>query len=150
MKLKFLFPLLFFYTIVFCQTYNSNFKITESTYTSFDSQKYSVYLIESEYCVIQIEKKIISSEQLADRSTIEKILNRIDNLYLFYKNNLLKEPEGGNPDYSFKTNVFFGPPSCGSGCGLLGYKGIEVSGFENIFYNLKHNLCKSSAKSVLI
>ena len=39
-----------------------------------------------------------------------------------------------------KPMFFFGNPSCGAGCGLVGSKGIEVSGFQNIFFNLKYDL----------
>ena len=126
--------------ITFSQFDNSDFSISEGVYTAFNSNKYDVYLIETEFCVVQIERSEIKSNQITDSETIVKLLDRVDDLYRYYKTELQKEPQGGNPNYSFKTNVFFGPPSCGSGCGLLGSKGIEVSGFQNIFYNLKHDL----------
>ena len=76
-----------------------------------------------------------------DRETLSKVLDRIDAYYKYFKDNVPKEPSGGNPNYSFKTNVFFGTPSCGSGCGLVGSKGIEAGiNFKNIFFQLKHNL----------
>lgn len=122
------------------QINNDNYQILSSVYTGFNGYSHDVHLIETNFCVVQIEKSEITNEQLQDSETIIKILNRVDNLYNYYKTNLPNEPEGGNENYSYKANVFFGPPSCGSGCGLLGSKGIEVSGFENIYFNLKHNL----------
>ena len=120
--------------------YNSSFEIVDANYTSFAGETYDAYLIETEYCVVYIEKSEINADQLSDSETLIKIFNRVDDLYNFYKSNLPKEPLGGNPNYSFKTDIFFGPPSCGSGCGLVGSKGIEVSGFQNIFFNLKYDL----------
>lgn len=122
------------------QINNDNYQILSSVYTDFNGNSHDVHLIETNFCVVQIEKSEITNEQLQDSETLIKILNRVDNLYNYYKTNLPKEPEGGNENYSYKTNVFFGPPSCGAGCGLLGSKGIEVSGFENIFFNIKYNL----------
>lgn len=119
---------------------NDNYEIISSIYTDFNGVNHDVYLIETNFCVVQIETLEITDEQLADSETIIKILNRIDDLYNFYKSNLPNEPQGGNVDYANKTDVFFGSPSCGAGCGLVGSKGIEVSGFQNIFFNIKHNI----------
>jgi len=116
------------------------FQIKEGIYTSFDGRKIDVYLIEGAYSVLNIDKKEITSNQLLDILTLKKILTRTDDLYAFYKDNLGFEPPGGNPIYGNKVNVFFGAPSCGSGCGLVGAKGIEVGGFSNIFFNLKYDL----------
>ena len=132
--------LLLFISQSIAQINNDNYQILSSVYTDFNGNSHDVHLIETNFCVVQIEKSEITNEQLQDSETIIKILNRVDNLYNYYKTNLPKEPEGGNENYSYKANVFFGPPSCGSGCGLIGSKGIEVSGFENIYFNLKHNL----------
>ena len=118
----------------FAQINNDNYEIINSIYTDFNGVSHDVYLIETNFCVVQIEISEITDEQLQDTETIIKILNRVDALYNYYKTNLPNEPEGGNENYSFKANVFFGPPSCGSGCGLVGSKGIEVSGFQNIFF----------------
>ena len=120
--------------------YNSNFEIIDTKYTSWKGETYDAYLIETEYCVVYIAKSEINADQLSDSETLIKIFNRVDDLYNFYKSNLPKEPSGGNEDFSYKTNVFFGNPSCGAGCGLVGSKGIEVSGFQNIFFNLKYDL----------
>ena len=122
------------------QINNDNYQILSSVYTAFNGNSHDVHLIETNFCVVQIEKSEITNEQLQDSETIIKILNRVDNLYNYYKTNLPNEPEGGNENYSYKANVFFGPPSCGAGCGLVGSKGIEVSGFENIFFNIKYNV----------
>lgn len=139
---KLFFSILFTFSAIFsfAQINNDNYEIINSIYTDFNGVSHDVYLIETNFCVVQIEISEITDEQLQDTETIIKILNRVDALYNYYKTNLPNEPEGGNENYSFKANVFFGPPSCGSGCGLIGSKGIEVSGFENIFFNLKYDL----------
>ncbi len=118
----------------------SQIKIIDDFYQTFNGRKINVWLIEGKKVVLNIDKTQISKEELSDSTTLFKILERSDNLYNFYLKNMGFEPPGGNPRYSNKCNVFFGDPSCGSGCGLVGVKGIEVSGFNNIFYNLKYNL----------
>lgn len=118
----------------------SQIKLLNETYQTFDGRKVNVWLIEGEKVILNIDKNEISSEQLADLSTLSKLLERTDKLYNFYLKNMGFEPPGGNVKYSNKCNVFFGNPSCGSGCGRVGAKGIEVSGFNNIFFNLKYNL----------
>ena len=53
---------IFFFLLIplisFSQIDNSDFSIVEGVYTSFDvyNTKYDVYIIETEYCVVQIEK----------------------------------------------------------------------------------------------
>ncbi len=136
MKAPFLVLLLLFY---FNNSF-SQFKLSVGNYNSFDGRVISCYVAESDYTVVFIDSLIIKKEQLEDTLTLKKMLKRIDTLYAFYKNNLGYQPAGGNPRFSNKCNVFFGAPSCGSGCGLIGAKGIEVDGFNSIFYNLKYSL----------
>lgn len=116
------------------------FRITEGTYHTFDGRAFDVYLIEGVYSVLNIDKTMITDVQLRDTSTLTKLLNRVDGLYAFYKDNMGFEPPGGNPDFGNKVNVFFGSPSCGAGCGLVGAKGIEVGGLNPAFDNLKYDL----------
>ena len=123
------------------QVNNANYSVSLDEYTKFNSTTDSVYLIETQYCVVQISLDEISAAQVSDSINMIKILNRVDNYYEKYKNILGYEPLGGNSNYGMKANVYFGKsPSCGSGCGLLGSKGIEISGFEKIWFNLKHDL----------
>ena len=119
---------------------SSQFKLELDIYNSFDGRSIPSYVAESKYTVVFIDTARINGDQFKDTVTLKKIFARIDTLYAFYKNNLGYEPAGGNPRFSNKCNVFFGAPSCGSGCGLVGAKGIEVEGFNSIFYNLKYNL----------
>ncbi|HEY9170329.1 MAG TPA: thrombospondin type 3 repeat-containing protein [Lutibacter sp.] len=118
----------------------SQLSIIESTYTSWEGITYDTYLIESNYTVIHIDKNEVEPGQIDDIETMTKIVNRVDRIYGFYTINLGYEPPGGNPNYSNKADVFFGPPSCGAGCGKIGAKGVEVGlSFQGLFYNLKYN-----------
>lgn len=135
---KYLF-LLFGFMFMQKETF-SQFKIVDTIYKTFNGRNINVYLIEGSFVVLNIDKNEITNSELKDTLVLKKIINRSDSLYLFYKTNLGYEPPGGNSNYNFKTNLFFGSPSCGSGCGLIGFKGIELSGFTNIFYNLKYSL----------
>ena len=119
---------------------NGQIEINEGLHVSFDGTTYNVYQIEGKNVVLLINKTAITDSQLADTTTLYKILERCDGLYDFYKNNLGYEPTGGNPDFSFKTNIFFIVPENGGGLGLIGTKGIEISGFNSVFYNLKYDL----------
>ncbi|MDA9250908.1 T9SS type A sorting domain-containing protein [Flavobacteriaceae bacterium] len=126
----------------FSQISNENYVILEDqTYSRFGDQKtFTSYLIETKYTVVYIEESLLNDQIIQDRETFIKILDRIDNYYKFYLDKAGYEPPGGNSEYDFKTNVFFGPPSCGSGCGILGAKGIEVSGFSNVYFTMKNDL----------
>ena len=114
--------------------------VNEGEYKAFNGNVYDSYFTVTDNCVIYISKDNISDDQLNDSATLVKIFSRVDALYSFFINNLGYEPPGGNVLYGNKVNVFFGPPSCGAGCGLVGSKGVELSGFNHIFYNIKHSL----------
>lgn len=118
----------------------SQINVLEGKYTTFDNKIVDVYQIVGKYVVLNIGKSVITAEQLNDKITLEKILQRSDDLYAFYKDNLGFEPPGGNPLFGNKANIFWGTAGGGGGLGLVGAKGIEISGFYNIFYNLKYNL----------
>jgi hypothetical protein len=110
---------IFVFLLIFIRlSSNAQLNIILSSYNSFDGRTIPVYLIEARYTVINIDTSIITGEQLSDSSTLQRLVTRTDTLYAFYKNNLGYEPAGGNPNYSYKANVFFGSPSCGSGCVL--------------------------------
>ena len=140
------FNLLFLIIVVmsdslYSQSSNENFVLFENqTYTAFNNNTYNSYRIETNYTVVYIIDSLLENYMREDRSTLTKIFDRIDKYYKFYLDKTGYEPPGGNPQFNNKTNVFFGPTSCGSGCGLLGSKGIELSGFTNIYYTLKNNL----------
>ena len=114
--------------------------VLEGKYTTFDNKVVDVYQIVGKYVVLNIGKTVITADQLNDKVTLEKILKRSDELYAFYKDNLGFEPAGGNIEFGNKVNVYFGQPSCGAGCGLVGYKGIEVAYFPDMYNKFKNNL----------
>jgi PKD repeat protein len=117
---------------------HAQFSLKQENYNAFDGRIIPAYSIESKYTVLFIDTSVINRNQLKDTATLVRIVQRVDTLYAFYKNNLGYDPVGGNPNYGYKANVFFGPPSCGAGCGLIGAKGIEVDGFSGIYYNHKY------------
>ncbi len=122
-----------FLTVIFAisavfTSYSQFSHLKETTYTAFNGSKFEVYLIEGEYTVFQFSKDLLTDAQLNDRETLHKIRDGIDGYYLGFKTLFGVEPVGGNVNYKNKANVFFGSPSCGAACGLLGAKGIEVGG----------------------
>ena len=129
-----------YFGIIYSANSQESFVVSEGEYKAFNGNVYASYFTVTDNCVIYISKDDISVEQLNDRATLVKIFTRVDALYSFFVNNLGYEPPGGNVLYGNKVNVFFGQPSCGAGCGLVGSKGVELSGFNSIFYNIKHSL----------
>ena len=118
-------------------------------YDAWNGTTYDTYFTVTDHCVLYIsrhtegltkEEDCISEEQFEDKATLNKLAHRVDQLYGFYLENLGFHPPGGNPDHGNKANVFLGQPGCGAGCGAVGAKGLEASGFQRIFYNLKYNL----------
>ncbi|RXK50819.1 T9SS type B sorting domain-containing protein [Aquirufa rosea] len=117
----------------------NQYELTSDIYFSFNARQIPVWSIKGRNVVLRIDKSYITNDQLNDFSTLVKLIERTDAIYDFYKNTLGYEPAGGNPNFGNRASVFFGKPSCGSGCGLVGAKGIEVSGFDNMFFNIKNN-----------
>jgi hypothetical protein len=114
--------------------------IGEGQKRGFDGTLYEVYQLEGEHVVIHVNKTEITEEQLKDTAILGKILERTDLLYEFYLTNMGYEPYGGNPEFGNKADVLFTSAESGGGLGLVGAKGIEVTGFNNLFYNLKYDL----------
>jgi hypothetical protein len=133
------YPLIFLFYILWYNS-SSQINILDGTYTSFDQKREEVYQIVGKYVVLNIKKSIISADKLKDTLTLGKILKRSDDLYSFYKDNLGYEPVGGNPLFENKLNIYFGTAGEGGGQGYVGAKGIEVSGFDNMFFGIKNNL----------
>jgi hypothetical protein len=119
-------------------------QIIDSAYTTFGGLIKPCYLIVGDYVVLNIDHTAINNSQLSDTQTLQRIKNRCDSLYAYYLANLGYQPPGGNPNYGNKCNIYFGDPTCGAGCGLVGSKGIEVSGFSGIFNNIKHKINNNS------
>ena len=124
--------------------------VLEGKYTTFDNRVVDVYQIVGKYVVLNIGKTVITADQLNDKATLEKILKRSDELYAFYKDNLGFEPAGGNIEFGNKVNVYFGQPSCGAGCGLVGSKGIEVAYFPDMYNKFKNNLLNIIQTGLLV
>lgn len=132
--------IIIYFSIIYSVNCQETIVVNEGEYKAFNGNVYASYFTVTDNCVIYISKDNISDDQLNDSATLVKIFSRVDALYSFFINNLGYEPPGGNVLYGNKVNVFFGPPSCGAGCGLVGSKGVELSGFNHIFYNIKHSL----------
>ena len=121
----------------------------EGPYDAWNGNTYDTYYTVTDHCVLYIsrhtegltkEEDCILEEQFEDKETLNKLAHRVDQLYGFYLDNLGFHPPGGNPEHDNKANVFLGQPGCGAGCGAVGAKGLEASGFQRIFYNLKYDL----------
>ncbi|HMP31972.1 MAG TPA: hypothetical protein PKD85_20375, partial [Saprospiraceae bacterium] len=119
------------------------------TYTTFDNRNVNVFILEGQSCVLNIDTSLIDTLILRDIATFMKILERADMLYSFYKTNLGFEPRGGNQKYGIKVNIFFGQPSCGAGCGYIGFKGVEVGFFDNIYFSIKNGILNNNPDGII-
>jgi hypothetical protein len=113
--------------------------LKEGKYKAFNGTEHEVYILEGKFAVSLLTKGLLVNSQLSDTATLFKMRDEIDGYYQGYKELFGIEPVGGNPNYQNKTNVFFGPPSCGAACGLLGTKGVEIGGnfLVNIYNEIK-------------
>lgn len=125
--IKFIISLILVLIVSFDSFPSETFLIRNKKYTSFNGSVFNCKVLEGNNTVIYIENSYISNEQLADTITLKEIIRRTDSYYNFYKNFCGKEPLGGNAEFGYKSTVAFVNPSCGAACGLIGYKGIEVS-----------------------
>lgn len=113
--------------------------LKEGKYKAFNGTEHEVYILEGKFTVSLLTKGLLVNSQLSDTAILFKMRDEIDGYYQGYKELFGIEPAGGNPNYQNKTNVFFGPPSCGAACGLLGSKGVEIGGnfLVNIYNEIK-------------
>jgi hypothetical protein len=90
------------------------------TYVAFDGQQYGML----EYAGFHV-RVLLPSAPLNDpgftADHLQELVDQLDLLYVVYRELLHLEPAGGG-----RLTVAFVPETCGSGCGLLGHKGVEI------------------------
>ncbi len=114
-------------------------------HSNFSGTQFDVYSIEGQHVVLKITKDLVTPEMLGDTETFSTILAIADGYYEAYLQNVGVAPSGGDPAHGFKSSIFFGSPSCGAACGLVGSKGVEVGGtmlkeiYNELRFGIKRN-----------
>lgn len=90
------------------------------TYVAFDGKPYGMrehlgFHVRLLLPLAQVDDPGFTADHL------QELLDQLDLLYVVYRELLHIEPAGTGP-----LTVAFVPESCGTGCGLLGHKGVEI------------------------
>jgi hypothetical protein len=91
-----------------------------TTYRSFAGNSYTLGEHRGRYVSVLVPRSV-DEGPFFTADHLEELVDRLDELYALYRDILQFEPAGGG-----LLTVAFVPETCGSGCGLLGAKGIEI------------------------
>lgn len=86
-----------------------------------------------------------STDAFLTADQLEELVDRLDNLYSLYREILQQEPEGEG-----LLNIAFVPQTCGTGCGLIGSKGIEILSDPSNYESIGRELDAGRLDSILI
>jgi hypothetical protein len=101
------------------QATTSSKKATAS-YLAFNGRSYELAEHRGHYVSVLVPDSV-SEGPVFRPDHIEELVDRLDLLYIAYREILHTEPSGPG-----LLGVAFVPETCGSGCGLIGHKGIEI------------------------
>ncbi len=105
----------------------SRTKNTAVSYQAFDGTSYQLVENPGRYVNVLLPASFDEGPFFTE-DHIEELVDQLDILYATYGDIVQNEPTGNG-----LLNVAFVPETCGSGCGLLGWKGIEIRS-ESITY----------------
>jgi len=89
-------------------------------YQAFDGQFHDLVEHQGRHVAILLPQDV-DEGPFFTTDHIEELVDRLDMLYLLYRELLHLEPAGPG-----KLNIAYVPETCGMGCGLVGSKGIEI------------------------
>lgn len=90
------------------------------SYRAFDGQQYGMLEYEGSHVSVLLPASG-DDERIFTDDHLQEMIDRLDILYLLYRDLLHGEPDGAG-----RLTIAFVPETCGMGCGLLGHKGIEI------------------------
>jgi hypothetical protein len=120
----------------------SNRKSTGVQYRAFDGQTYTLTEHQGRYITLLLPQ---SGVTMLTSDHIEELVDRLDILYVLYREILHYEPKG-----SGKLNVAFVTQTCGSGCGLIGGKGIEIQSSQVNYEKIIQELDAGRLETLLV
>lgn len=92
----------------------------QRSYRAFNGQSYTLHEYRGQFVSVLLPDDV-ETGPFFTAEHVEELVYRLDALYSLYQEILHLEPDGTG-----LLNVAFVPETCGSGCGLLGAKGIEI------------------------
>lgn len=118
-----------------------------TTYTSFDSNTYSRYVYEGNFVALLIPENYSQGSNEATKMFNAAL--SLDKIYQFYKNITGKDPINYAPStYNNKTIIAAEVPTCGFGCGYIGFKGIEINN-AGAWTEVKNNILNDQINTSL-
>jgi hypothetical protein len=113
-------------------------------YEAFDGQFYDLVQNRGRHVNVLVPQSAVDGPNFtADH--LEELVDRLDMLYTLYVELLQGEPGG-----SGLLNIAFIPQTCGSGCGLIGGRGIEVQSSSHVMEDIIRELDAGRLDSILL
>jgi hypothetical protein len=113
-------------------------------YEAFDGQFYDLVQNRGRHVNVLVPQSAVDGPNFtADH--LEELVDRLDMLYTLYVELLQGEPGG-----SGLLNIAFIPQTCGSGCGLVGGRGIEVQSSSHVMEDIIRELDAGRLDSILL
>jgi hypothetical protein len=113
-------------------------------YESFDGQFYDLVRNPGRYVDVLLPPAA-AGEPGFTADHVEELVDRLDMLYALYAELLQGEPGG-----SGLLNIAFIPQTCGTGCGLIGGRGIEVQSASHVMEDIIRELDAGRLDSILL
>ena len=113
-------------------------------YQAFDGQYYDLVEHRGHYVTVLLPDSSVEGVFFTP-DHVEEMLDRLDMLYVLYKELLHVEPAG-----SGSLNIAFVPQTCGMGCGLIGSKGIEILSDPRNYENIIRELDAGRLETILV
>jgi hypothetical protein len=114
------------------------------SYQAFDGQYHDLVEHHGHYVTVLLPDSPNEGEFFTP-DHVEEMLDRLDMLYVLYKELLHVEPAG-----SGSLNIAFVPQTCGMGCGMIGSKGIEILSDPRNYENIIRELDAGRLETILV
>jgi len=122
---------------------SSNLKST-TNYRSFGGQSYTLGEHRGRFVSV-LAPAGVDEGPFFTADHLEELVDRLDELYALYRDILQLEPYGGG-----LLTIAFVPDTCGTGCGLLGAKGIEIRSEPQNYELIIRELDAGRLESILV
>ena len=115
-----------------------------TSYQAFDGQSYDLVEHHGHYVTVLLPSSP-DEGMFFTPDHLEEMLDRLDMLYVLYRELLHVEPAG-----SGSLNIAFVPQTCGMGCGMIGSKGIEILSDPRNYESIIRELDAGRLETILV
>jgi hypothetical protein len=113
-------------------------------YQAFDGKVHDLVEHRGHYVTVLLPGSVDEGEFFTP-DHVEEMLDRLDMLYVLYKELLHLEPAGSGP-----LTIAFIAQTCGMGCGLVGSKGIEILSVPRNYEDVIRELDAGRLETILV